>query len=370
MRVLHFFKTYHPDTFGGVERTIHAIARSTAPLGVETTVLSLSRDPQSSPATFSGHRLIKARLDLDIASTGLSREAFALFRDAAQEADIVHYHFPWPFMDLVHFASRHGKPSLVTYHSDIVKQRMLKRLYAPLMHRFLGSADRIVATSPGYIETSPVLSRYREKVSLVPIGLDTADYPRPAPEAVERWRNAYTRPMFVFSGVLRYYKGLHVLVAAAKAVNAEIVIIGKGPMEAELLRQAENSGARNIHFVGAIDDEEKMAALSAASGFVFPATQRSEAFGLALLEGAMAGLPLVSTELGTGTSFVNLDGVSGIVVPPDNPEALAAAMNTIIDNDTLAARFGAGARDRFETLFTASAMGQSYLRIYEKLLSR
>ena len=212
MRVLHFFKTYWPETFGGVERTIHAIAESTAPLGVETTVLSLSPDPAGAPRTFGGHRILKANLDLEIASTGFSREAFGAFADAAQATDIVHYHFPWPFMDVVHFATRHGKPSLVTYHSDIVKQRALKRLYTPLMYRFLGEMDAIVATSPSYLETSSVLPRYRDKTRVIPIGLNEADYPVPEPELVTHWRTRFTRPFFLFTGVLRYYKGLDVLV--------------------------------------------------------------------------------------------------------------------------------------------------------------
>ena len=370
MRVLHFFKTYWPETFGGVERTIHAIAESTAPLGVETTVLSLSPDPAGAPRTFGGHRILKANLDLEIASTGFSREAFGAFADAAQATDIVHYHFPWPFMDVVHFATRHGKPSLVTYHSDIVKQRALKRLYTPLMYRFLGEMDAIVATSPSYLETSSVLPRYRDKTRVIPIGLNEADYPVPEPELVTHWRTRFTRPFFLFTGVLRYYKGLDVLVDAAKGVAADIVLIGAGPMEGSLRQQASRLGVSNIHFVGALDDDAKAALLGLAHGFVFPATERSEAFGLALLEGAMAGLPLVSTELGTGTSYVNLDRRTGLVVPPNDPSSLARAMNEIIDFPEMAAQFGRAARQRFEAMFTATEMGKSYRAMYDTLAGR
>ena len=369
MKVLHFFKTYWPETFGGVERTIHAIATSTAPLGVETTVLSLSALPNSAPATFDGHRLLKARLDLDLASTGFSREAFGAFSAAAREADLVHYHFPWPFMDVVHFATRHRKPTLVTYHSDVVKQRTLRRVYAPLMHHFLRNVDCIVATSPGYLATSNVLSRYRTKTRIVPIGLDESGYPSPTQDAVVGWQRRFPRPFFLFTGVLRYYKGLDVLISAAKEVAADILIIGTGPMEDGLRRQAAETGASNVHFVGAIDDDAKMALLEIAIGFVFPSTHRSEAFGLALLEGAMAGLPLVSTELGTGTSYINCDGETGIVVAPSNPAALAAAMNAIACSPKLARRFGEAARVRYETMFTAAQMGKSYRKIYDKLVA-
>ena len=370
MRVLHFFKTYWPETFGGVERTIHAIANSTLPLGVETTVLSLSPSPKTAPDHFEGQRLLKAKIDLDLASTGFSREAFSAFAKAARDADLIHYHFPWPFMDVVHFATRHRKPSLVTYHSDIVKQTTLKRIYAPLMHRFLGSVDHIVATSPGYLETSPVLPLYRGKTTIVPIGIDEIEAPSKISDTVRKWRQRFPKPFFLFTGVLRYYKGLDVLIAAANDVAADIVIIGTGPMEERLHRQAADLGVANVHFVGAVEDDAKMALLACAHGFVFPATQRSEAFGLALLEGAMAGLPLVTTELGTGTSYINRDGETGLVVAPNDAAALARALNTIASSPDLAHRFGQAARRRYETMFTAARMGQSYCDIYRALVRR
>ncbi|MDR1828002.1 MAG: glycosyltransferase, partial [Methylobacteriaceae bacterium] len=148
MRVLHFFKTYWPDTFGGVEHVIHAIATGLAGAGVETSVLSLSRSPAAADVLFDGHWAHKSKLLLEFASTGFSVTVFSRFRELARDADIIHYHFPWPFMDIVHLVTRPGKPCVVTYHSDIVRQKTLLRLYRPVMRAFLNSVDRIVATSP------------------------------------------------------------------------------------------------------------------------------------------------------------------------------------------------------------------------------
>src|SRR5690606_28184090 len=120
--------------------------------------------------------------------TGFSLSAFRDFAELARRADLIHYHFPWPFMDLVHFATRVDRPSVLTYHSDIVKQQGLLRLYRPLMHRFLGSVDRIVASSPTYVASSDVLPRYADKVSVIPFGLDRASYPPAPPETLEHWR--------------------------------------------------------------------------------------------------------------------------------------------------------------------------------------
>ncbi|WP_141049103.1 glycosyltransferase, partial [Brucella melitensis] len=120
MRVLHFFKTYWPDTFGGIERTIHAIAKGVAEHGIASDVLSLSAKPEENTRNFDGHMAYKAKLDLEFASTGLSRDVFSRFRELSSQADVIHYHFPWPMSDIVQIGVRPDKPTIVTYHSDIV----------------------------------------------------------------------------------------------------------------------------------------------------------------------------------------------------------------------------------------------------------
>ncbi|WP_151030200.1 glycosyltransferase, partial [Citrobacter cronae] len=163
-------------------------------------------------------------------------------------ADLVHYHFPWPFMDVVHFASRLRKPTVVTYHSDIVKQKYLLKLYAPLMHRFLGSVDAIVATSPNYVRSSPVLSRYAPKV--IPLGIDPATYPTVPSSVCARWQSRFPERFFLFVGALRYYKGLDYLIEACREVPYPVVILGRGPMECELKARVARLGLLNVHFVG------------------------------------------------------------------------------------------------------------------------
>lgn len=163
MRVLHFYKTYLSETVGGIEQVIFQLCESSGPWGIDNHVLTLSSDPHPPVVPFGGHVVHRARLDLQLASTGFSLSVFKQFRELAAEADVVNYHFPWPFMDLVHFLTGMNKPSVVTYHSDIIRQRVLLKLYRPLMSRFLHSVDRIVAASPNYFSTSDVLRQYREK---------------------------------------------------------------------------------------------------------------------------------------------------------------------------------------------------------------
>lgn len=370
MRVLHFFKTYYPDTFGGVERTIHALAKGGVEKGIQSTVLSLSRYPAQNTVTFDGHSAQKSKLNFEFASTGFSAEVLPMFAEFSQSADVIHYHFPWPFMDLVHLWQRPKKPAVVTYHSDIVKQKVLLQAYRPLMRRFLGSVERIVATSANYVETSSVLSSHRDKVDVIPIGLDEADYPQAPDHLKQEWRRRFSRPFFLFVGVLRYYKGVQFLLEAARDFPADIVIVGAGPMSDNLKKRTMELGLDNVHFLGDRPDLDKAALLALCTAFVFPSHLRSEAYGLSLIEAAMFGKPIISCEIGTGTSFVNQDQQTGLVVPPGDPKALAFAMRTLLQDEALRAKLGEGARQRYEHELRAETMVDRYVMLYRQLAGR
>jgi rhamnosyl/mannosyltransferase len=364
LKVLHVFKTYLPDSFTGVERVIWEIAEGAVRHGIDSEVFYVSPAGHRAPYAVASHTATAAHQNFYIASTGLSLGAFGHFRERAATADLVHYHFPWPMMDLLDAAARHGKPSLVTYHSDIVKQRTLRHLYAPLMHAFLARQQAIVATSPNYVRTSPVLARYRDKVSAIPIGLDPARLAAPSSQAKDRLRQRLPSDFFLFLGALRYYKGLGFLFEAARATGLPIVVAGAGSLEPELAAAIPP----NVTVLGAVDDDEKAALLERADGFVFPSHLRSEAFGVALLEAAFAGKAMISCELGTGTSYVNAHGETGLVVPPADAGALAQALKTLAADPGLRQRFGDAARARANALFTAETMTASYVALYRTLI--
>ncbi|AJO81590.1 MULTISPECIES: glycosyltransferase family 4 protein [Pseudomonas] len=368
MRVLHFFKTYLPDSVGGIEQVIFQLCESGALHGTDGQVLTLSTNPQPRVLKLGHHEVHRARLDIQFASTGFSYSVFKQFREMAAEADVVNYHFPWPFMDVVHFMSGLDKPCVATYHSDIIRQRHLLKLYRPLMNRFLGSVDRIVAASPNYLHTSDVLQRFRDKTRVIPYGLNKAGYPQPDNERMNHWRQRLGERFFLFVGVMRYYKGLHILLDALKDVDYPVVIVGAGPLEAELHAQAAALGLRNLHFLGRLGDEDKVALLQLSYAIVFPSHLRSEAFGISLLEGAMYGKPMISSEIGTGTSYINIHGETGLVVPPSDPLAFRAAMRQLWDNPGQAAQMGLKAEARYRQLFTADDMGRKWNELYHELL--
>lgn len=370
MRVLHFYKTSFPDTMGGIEQVINQIARGANKLGVKTNVLSLTPDRVARTTEINGYLAHRAPIDVQIASTSFSASAFLLFSKLAKEADVIHYHFPWPFMDVVHFATRIEKPTVTTYHSDIIRQKHLLKLYRPLKRKFLASMDCIVATSPNYVATSPVLQKFSDKVKVIPIGLDKATYPQPALDRSKFWREILGPKFFLFIGVLRYYKGLHILIEAAKGIDYPIVIVGTGPIEQELKVQIAQLGLRNIHILGYLSDEDKVTLLTLCYGIVFPSHLRSEAFGISLLEGAMYGKPMISSEIGTGTTYINIADETGLVVPPNDPMALREAMIYLWEHPEEAADMGRRAEERYWKYFTAEQMVGAYVKLYRELAGK
>lgn len=370
MRVLHFFKTSLPDTIGGIEQVIHQIAIGANKLGLATDVLSLTSNAAERTVEMDGYLVHRARMDFQVASTGFSASAFIRFSQLANKADIIHYHFPWPFMDIVHFATRVKKPTLVSYHSDIVRQKHLLKLYSPLMNKFLASVDCIVATSPNYLETSDVLKKFLDKVIVIPIGLDKATYQQPTQDNLQYWRGRFGGKFYLFVGVLRYYKGLHILLEAAQGTNFPIVIVGSGPIEQELKLQAIQLGLHNVHFLGQLSDMDKVTLLMLSYGIVFPSHLRSEAFGISLLEGAMYGKAMISSEIGTGTTFINIGSETGLVIPPGDPVALRQAMQYLWDHPEEVAEMGRRAEERYWQNFTADKMVSSYVNLYQKLVHR
>lgn len=368
MKVLHFFKTYFPDSYGGVEQVIHQIAMGSAEHGVSSSVLTLSNAPCPAEIIIDNHKVIRCKQSVNIASTGFSFEVFRRFKALAEQADIIHYHYPWPLMDVVHFVTKMNKPTIVTYHSDIVRQQSLLKLYRPLRNHFLSHVDRIVATSPNYLATSPVLQKFKHKVDVIPIGLDKSSYPIVTEPLTLKWQNQLGSDFFLFVGVLRYYKGLHILIEAAKGTTYPIVIVGAGPVEAELKAQVDKLGLKNVFFVGRVSDEDKVALIKLSFAVVFPSHLRSEAFGISLLEGAMYGKPMISSEIGTGTTYINIHQETGLVVPPDDPDALRSAMTWLWNNRKLTSEMAKNAESRYWSLFTAERMVDQYVKVYRELL--
>jgi rhamnosyl/mannosyltransferase len=341
-----------------MENHIKLLAEAQAARGHTVSVLVTSRDHRTHIETMNGVRVIFAARLATISSAPIS---IALPRLLARERpDIAHLHFPYPLGEAAQYFFGHARKVVITYQSDIVRQKYLRVLYAPLMRRVLARADHILASSPNYIRSSPVLRAFASKCTVVPLGIDPAPFEHIAPVTTHHL------PRLLFVGHLRYYKGVNYLIQAMRALpTAHLTIVGSGMMERAWKNLARDLGvASRIEFVGEVPDAQLPGYYAACDIFVLPSAEKSEAFGVVQLEAMASGKPVVCTELGTGTSFVNRDGETGFVVPARDSHALARAIQKLLDDSALRARMGAAGRARVRAEFTIAQMIERVMAVY------
>ncbi|GBD08377.1 Phosphatidyl-myo-inositol mannosyltransferase [Candidatus Thermoflexus japonica] len=371
MRVIHLYKDYFP-ILGGIENHIRALAEAQARMGLEVTVLVTSPTRKTMELLDGRIRVLKASRWFTVASTPLSPAFFLYARRLLPQFDLIHLHHPYPPAEIAYLLSGGSRPAVMTYHSDIVRQRLSGRLYRPWLYRVLGRVARILVTSPIYLETSPHLRAFRDKCRVVPLGIDVTRFlavPREAARALRSsWCPTPQRPHALFVGRLRYYKGLDTLLhALARLPDLHATIVGTGPMEHPWRALARDLRLSDrVHFLGEVPDSELPLVYHAADFFVLPASARAEAFGTVLLEAMAAGLPVITTEIGTGTTWVV--GRAGWIVPPRDPAALAEAMREILDQPEAARARGQQGQERVRREFTLEKMAQRVLEIYEEVL--
>lgn len=376
MRILQLYKDYAP-VVGGVENHIRVLAEGLHARGHQVQVLVTSPTRKTQQETIGNVAVYKAARWLAISSAPVSGPFYPALRRLARASDITHAHAPYPPGELGQMWLGGSPRFVITYHSDIVRQRILGFFYRPLLRRVLQQADGIIVSNPVYIHDSPFLAEQRAKCRVIPFGIELdrfAATPTVAQRAAELRAHYGDRPLILFAGQFRHYKGVDVLIAAMQdarlqEIDAQLLIVGRGPLGATWQAQAEAAGLGDrIAFLGSVDDAELVALYHAAQVFVLPSTNRAETLGIVQIEAMACGTPLVCTELGTGTTFVNRHGETGLVVPPHDMRALAAAIHQILSDPQMAQRMGAAGRRRAQEVFAAPAMIEQTIAYYQQLL--
>ena len=367
MKILHIYKDYYP-VVGGIENHLRLLAEAQASQGHEVTVLATGPTWRTRMEQQNGVRVIFAGRLATLASTPLSLALpLVLLR---QCPDIAHLHFPYPVGDLAQALFGRARRTVITYHSDIVRQKGLLRLYAPLLRRSLARADGIVATSPRYIETSPFLAPLAARCTVIPFGIVAGPFEAGHAEAADAIRARYGARLILFVGRLRYYKGVEYLIQAMTQVDGRVLLAGgeSSWRQAELEHLAVKLGvADRVTFLGQQDDLPAL--YQACDVFTLPSSERSEAFGIVQLEAMAAGRPVVSCDVGTGVAWVNQHEVTGLVVPPRDPDRLAIALNRLLDNPPLRARLGLAGQARVRQEFTHDHMVGKIEHLYQQVLA-
>jgi glycosyltransferase involved in cell wall biosynthesis len=365
LRVLHVGKFYPPH-MGGIETHVQALCTELRKT-VDLRVIVASADRNAVEETVDGVEVSRVPAVFTLSSAPLCPGMVAKIRNS--DADIVHIHLPNPTAVLAYLASRVRARLVVSYHSDTVRQRFLGAMFEPCLHIALRRSSAIIASSPDYQRTSLVLNRYRDRCCVIPYGIALEEFESCDPAAANALRRQYGDRVVLSVGRLVYYKGFEYLIRAMDKVRGKLVIVGDGPLRAKLhnLSAALGLGDRVI-FAGSIPDK-LVPYYHSADVFALASVARSEAFGIVQIEAMAAGLPVVNTSLDSGVPFVSLHEQTGLTVPPADADQLAAALNRLLDNESLRRSLGARARLRARQEFSLEAMTSRTSALYDSVMS-
>ncbi|QOZ53459.1 glycosyltransferase [Bradyrhizobium sp. CCBAU 53338] len=360
--VLHIFKIYYPDLFGGTLTVIRDICASLQD-AFASAVLVCSQSAEKRQIVVNDVPVERVRsfgnvLSLPAAPT----YPWRLWQKIA-EHDLLALHAPFPLADLV-FAFGFGRkrPLVVHWHADIVTHAGLRWLIQPLMRRTLRLAKAIIVSDRVLVDETPLLREFADKCQVVPFGIDTDvyDWPKIEPHHVnDRGR------LVLACGRLVPYKGFDVLIRAAVNRNFEVWIIGEGAERARLEQLISELGLGDrVRLLGSVNDCERIKLMCLADVFVMPSVTNAETFGLVQLEAMAAGRPVVNTALDTAVPRVARHGMEAITVPPGDAEALGEAIDTLISDPERRRRMGLSARTRAVSRYSAAAFKDGMESVY------
>jgi glycosyltransferase involved in cell wall biosynthesis len=383
IRVCHLTK-YYPPAPGGIETHVSTLARAQVKLGADVHVVCVNhRNAKGRVITFQSLGITRtqiensdsvsvrrvgrvaslARLDicpsLPVCLVGLQTAGF----------DVLHLHVPNPTMLLALALVGSSTPLVVTYHSDVVRQKLLGLMQRPFEYLVFNKARAIYCTSPMYAAGSPLLAKYADKVGCLPFGINPEPFSNPNKEALAyatRLRTEYGSPLWLAIGRLVYYKGLNTALRALASVPGRLLIIGEGPLREPLQKLATELGvADRVIWQGHASEDELAGAYQAATALWFPSNARSEAFGLVQVESMASGCPVINTAIPcSGVSWVCQHELTGLTVPIEDPEALAAAATRLLVEPGLRDRLSLHARQRASTEFHHLHMARRCLEAY------
>ena len=373
MKILHFGK-YYPPFFGGVEKVNYDLVErlnNFKDCHVDELCFAHSVGYQETFVT-TRYKVFRVPIWGIKCSTPLPKGIIRNFLRIRKDYDIIHVHVPNPIASIVALLAPKKTKVVVHWHSDIIKQKRLLKLFKPFQNIFLRRADAIIATSQKYVEASKDLRPYTSKVVVVPIGLDSKEMVYNERDVENIKRTFGGKRIVLCIGRMTLYKGHCYLIDAARYIddNTVVVLGGIGELENELKQLVIQNGVNEkVKFIGRIPQELIYAYYKAADVFCLPSISRAEAFGVVLLESLAMGTPIVTCNIeGSGVPWVNKDGVTGYNVPIKNPKALAEKINLLLGNDKLRSEMSANCVKRYKENFTLDKMVEATYKLYQSIM--
>lgn len=372
MRVLQLGKFY--PIRGGVEKVMYDLMLGLAQRGINCDMLCASTEdyPAGDLVINSFAKVIIVPTKVKFAATMLAPSMISKLRKIAKDYDIVHIHHPDPMAALSLFLAGYKGKVVLHWHSDILKQKSLLKIYSPLQSWLINRADIIVGTTPVYVDRSPFLQHVKQKTDYIPIGINPIVSNS---QLVDEIKAKNKGKFLVFSlGRLVEYKGFEYLIKAAQFLedNYRIMIGGKGPLHDSLQKLIDDLNLNDrVELLGFVSDEEAYAYFQACDSFVLSSILKTEAFAIVQIEAMSCAKPIISTDIeASGVSWVNKNNVSGINVPVCDEKAIADALIKLSTDHVFYDRISKSSLERYETLFTRNSMVVRCMCLYDNVLQQ
>lgn len=372
MKILQTPVRFYPF-IGGVENYVYYLSRELVNLGHDVKVICANEPETAAHETIEGVEISRLRYWGKVANTNITPDL--PFKLNEEEFDILHTHVPTPWSaDWSRIiANRKNKPLVVTYHNDIIGSGVANHIAnfynKTALKKLLKSADRIIITQPNYLNYSPYLPEYQDKVEVIPNGVDVDKF---KPAEVEKSKNT----LFFLSLLDEFhgYKGLEYLLEAVKIVkktipDVKLVVGGKGVLLDHYMKKTESMGiSENVEFHGFIPDEEMKDYYSRASIFVLPSiSSLQEGFGIVALEALACETPVITTDI-VGISADLKDENAGLIVAPKDSSQLADAIIQLLGDVELRLKMGVNGRNLVKAGYTWKGIAQKMEKVYYELV--
>ena len=372
MHICYCYHVFYPIK-GGVEENIINISQELMKRGHEVTVVTSDIPDRPKKEIIHGIKVMRTKPLFSIFKTPIMPNYKELL--STVDADIIHAHGTIPNVSdvAIFYAAKNNIPSVLTYHFDGNADSIIGSFFGEFYNRFINrkvvsKADKIIATSKSYAETSMVLNDFLGKIEIIPNGVDLNRF-NPEIE-VGNIREKYNLPngnIVLYVGRFVKYKGVEYLIRAMKYVeHGTLVIAGKGKLERRLKQKSEMKKLKNVKFLGYVPDEDLPKLYRVSDVYVLPSITRGENFGISALEAMACGIPVIASDL-PGVNWLVRD-YCGMKVKPKDVLGLAEKINELLSNDALRSEIGKNARKNAEE-YNWEDISKKVMDVYEEVLS-
>jgi len=374
--ILHLGKYYPPEP-GGMEVVVKSFAEATAGK-LENYCLVASKVGPTRVENSGGATVhyLKERgtILLTPILPSLPLTLHYLRKGGRFHAILLHYPNPMAVaaLALSLLFRRKGEKIVVWHHADVLlEERWKRKLYAmfrPVEEWVFRQADAFLAATPHHVSCSDTFRRFADRTAIIPYAIpdpwfDVSDADR---SSAEKTREAMGGSFLLFVGRLVPYKGLETLLRAAGRIPSRIAIIGTGPLDAALRREIAARGLEEkVRLLGRVDDLRPY--YLGCDFFVLPSVTTLEGFGIVQIEAMALGKPVVSSDLPSGVTYVNVHGETGLTFHVGDDAGLADACNRFLSDTILRGRLGENARRRTFEKFSYTAMRKAAFPFFQRL---